>query len=148
MFKTYPIGKPFGVELRLHSTLVWLVGIAAVGTLISAGPAAAIATLLTILMLAVSVTLHELGHIGAARLFGIGTTGITLYPFGGIARLTRESKTSTEEVVVALAGPAVTPGGARGRARRRSTPRAPDPTSRPRNPGPTSPPRHPRPSCP
>jgi Zn-dependent protease len=75
--------------------------------LISSGLAAALATLMTIGMLALSVTLHELGHIGAARVFGIGTTGITLYPFGGIARLTREARTSTEEVVVALAGPAV-----------------------------------------
>ncbi|RMG13077.1 MAG: Zn-dependent protease [Planctomycetota bacterium] len=107
MFKTYPIGRPFGVELRVHSTLLWLVGFFALSSLLSEGLFGAVSVLLWVGLLGVSVTLHELGHVLAARLFGIGTTGITLYPFGGIARLTREARTSGEEVVVALAGPAV-----------------------------------------
>ena len=56
----------------------------------------------------VSLLLHELGHAMAARRFGIGTSGIDLWLFGGVAKLTRDSKTPKEEFVVAAAGPAVT----------------------------------------
>jgi len=107
MFKAYTLGRVFGVELRVHSTLLWLVGIAVLGSLVLSGPIAALTNLFIIASLALSVTLHELGHIGAAHLFGIGTTGVTLYPFGGLARLTREARTATEEIVVAIAGPLV-----------------------------------------
>ena len=67
MFKAYSLGRLFGVDLRVHSTLVWLVALVGVGSLITAGPAAALVTLMTIGMLALSVTLHELGHIGAVQ---------------------------------------------------------------------------------
>ena len=56
----------------------------------------------------VSLLLHELGHAMAARRFGIGTSGIDLWLFGGVAKLTRDSKTPKEEFIVAAAGPAVT----------------------------------------
>jgi Zn-dependent protease len=56
----------------------------------------------------VSLLLHELGHAMAARRFGIGTSGIDLWLFGGVAKLTRDSKNPKEEFVVAAAGPAVT----------------------------------------
>ena len=56
----------------------------------------------------VSLLLHELGHALTARRFGIGTSGIDLWLFGGVAKLTRDSKNPKEEFFVAAAGPAVT----------------------------------------
>ncbi len=43
-----------------------------------------------------------------ARRFGIQTEGIDLWLLGGVARLSRDSKTPKEEFFVAAAGPAVT----------------------------------------
>ena len=54
-----------------------------------------------------SILLHELGHATEARRHGIGTIGITLWMFGGIASLERDSRTAGEEFKVAGAGPLV-----------------------------------------
>jgi len=60
------------------------------------------------LLFFVSLLLHELGHALVARRQGIGTSGIDLWLFGGVAKLTRDSRAPGEEFKVAAAGPAVT----------------------------------------
>jgi Zn-dependent protease len=55
-----------------------------------------------------SILLHELGHAFVAIRRGIGIDGITLWMFGGVARLQRDSDTPGTEFKVAVAGPLVT----------------------------------------
>ncbi len=55
-----------------------------------------------------SVVLHELGHAVVARRNGIGIAGIDLWLLGGLARMTRDTRSAGEEFRVAAAGPAVT----------------------------------------
>lgn len=62
---------------------------------------------LTAILLFGSVLLHELGHSLVAKSQGIKVSSITLFLFGGIASIDRESPTPELALQVAIAGPAV-----------------------------------------
>jgi Zn-dependent protease len=55
-----------------------------------------------------SILLHELGHAVVAIRHGIGVPAITLWMFGGVARLGKDSDTPGTEFKIAIAGPVVT----------------------------------------
>ena len=55
-----------------------------------------------------SILLHELGHAFVALRRGIGISDITLWMFGGVARMMKDSDSPGTEFKVAIAGPVVT----------------------------------------
>jgi Zn-dependent protease len=100
------IGSGFGIPIYLHWTFfllpLWIlwsrpeespVGLDVVFTLVP--------------LVFACVVLHEFGHALMARRFGIATQDVTLYPIGGVARLMRMSDKPHEELLIAVAGPAV-----------------------------------------
>jgi Zn-dependent protease len=105
MFRSIPLGRLAGIPLYIHPTFLLLPA----WVLFAQGSTLAVALFSLALVLAIfgCVVLHELGHALMARHYGIGTRDITLYPIGGIARLERMSERPTEEIAIALAGPAV-----------------------------------------
>jgi Zn-dependent protease len=60
-----------------------------------------------VVMLLVTVLLHELGHAAAARRYRVGVRGITLDLLGGYTEMGSEAKTPGAEATIALAGPGV-----------------------------------------
>jgi Zn-dependent protease len=102
------LGSLAGIRIDVHITFLMLlawIGISHVAK--GHGLTETLAGFVLILSIFTLVVLHELGHALMARHFGIATTAITLLPIGGIAQLTRMPERPREELLVALAGPAV-----------------------------------------
>ena len=107
MLWSIPIGTIAGTVVRIHVTfLIFLVWIGAAQWRVG-GRDAAIEGVVFIVLIFACVLAHEFGHIFAARRYGIGTPEVTLWPIGGVASLERIPEKPSEELVVALAGPAV-----------------------------------------
>jgi len=96
-----------GTAVRIHLTFFLLLAWIAAIHWMRGGPAEAIDGVLFIVALFVCVVLHEFGHVFAARRYGIRTSDVTLLPIGGVASLERMPEKPVQEIVVALAGPAV-----------------------------------------
>lgn len=97
----YRICDAFGIPIYVETSFLFLLllFVLNMGSL-SFGLAAA-------LLLAVSVTMHELGHALTARAFGYRTRDITLSLLGGCASLIALPRKAWQELLTALAGPLV-----------------------------------------
>jgi Zn-dependent protease len=103
----FRIARIAGIDVRVHFTFLLLLGWFGVVYYEAGGARAAAFGVAFILLLFLCVLLHEFGHAFAARAFGIRTPDITLLPIGGVARLERMPRNPMQELIVAVAGPAV-----------------------------------------
>jgi Zn-dependent protease len=105
------LGKILGIEIRLDYS--WFI----IFTLITVSlvqffykemnfPTSLFIGILTSLLFFTSVLAHELAHSFVARANGVPVHSITLFIFGGMARITQEPKRPRDEFFMALAGPA------------------------------------------
>lgn len=102
------IGKIAGIDVKIHLTFLFLLIWVAFSTLFAGGTLNAVLIELTfMLVLFLSVVMHELGHALVARRYGISTRDITLLPIGGVARLEKMPENPKQELLVAFAGPLV-----------------------------------------
>lgn len=104
---SYKVARVAGIEVRIHIT--FLLVLAYFGAIYwrQGGVQGAVEGVGFTLLLFLCVLLHEFGHAFAARVYGIRTPDITLLPIGGVARLERMPDKPVQELVVAVAGPAV-----------------------------------------
>ncbi len=100
------LGNYLGIGLYVHWTFALLVIYVAISAR-QDGPWGIFFCVSRLLGVFLCVTLHEYGHALAARRFGIPTLDITLLPIGGVARLERMPRIPWQELIVAVAGPAV-----------------------------------------
>jgi len=109
-----PIGKAFGISLRLHYS--WFFIFALITWALSASYFPATypnwslsmkigAGLLTSILFFGSVLFHELCHSLVALREGIQIQSITLFFLGGVSQMTGEPKTARDEFRMAAAGP-------------------------------------------
>ena len=104
---SWQIAKVAGIPIRIHATFFLFLVFIFVALARGQSPARAAETVGFFLALFACVVLHELGHALTARRFGVRTRDITLLPIGGVARLERIPEKPSQEIAVALAGPAV-----------------------------------------
>lgn len=101
------LGRLFGVQVRVELTVLI---IAALFIFMGVGNNPTAQDLLNqttfVILLFVSIFLHEMGHAFGAWLFGIRTIDVTLSFFGGYARLDPPPRGAFEDIVVSFAGPA------------------------------------------
>jgi Zn-dependent protease len=86
----YVMSDTFAQVLDGSSTQAYLVAVAAV------------------MLFFTSIVLHELGHAVVAQRLGITISGIDLWFFGGVARMSTDSDSPGTELKIAIAGPLVT----------------------------------------
>lgn len=104
---SYRIVRVAGIDVKIHVTFLLLLAWLGAMRWQTGGLAGAAEGVGFTLLLFLCVLLHEFGHAFAARAYGIRTPDITLLPIGGVARLERMPDKPVQELVVAIAGPAV-----------------------------------------
>jgi Zn-dependent protease/predicted transcriptional regulator len=103
---SFRIARMFGIDVKIHITFFLVLLIGAMSG--SRGGAVGMAMgVLFMLLLFVCVLLHEFGHSLVAQRFGIPVRQIVLLPIGGVAFMSRNPATAMQELLVAVAGPAV-----------------------------------------
>jgi Zn-dependent protease len=105
---SYTIGRIAGTEVKVHVTFLLLLAWIAYIAYQDAGATAAVRDTLFFVCFFFCVVLHEFGHIWMAGRFGVRTPDVILLPIGGVARLERIPEEPRQELLIALAGPAVT----------------------------------------
>ena len=109
------LGKIAGISLEINYTWFIIFGLLAVTystnlfpSLLPAGSPGLmwIFGVSTAVLLFASIVAHELCHAIFARRRGVETSSVTLFFFGGVARMTEEPRTPGAEFEIAAAGPA------------------------------------------
>ncbi|MDN5216971.1 site-2 protease family protein [Fulvivirgaceae bacterium BMA12] len=105
---TLNLGRVSGIKILIHWTFIFLIAWV-VFLEISRGSdgSTIMLSIAFVLVIFGCVVLHELGHALTAKRFGISTRKITLLPIGGVASLEKMPEKPKQELLVAVAGPAV-----------------------------------------
>lgn len=103
---SFRIARVFGIDVKIHITFSLILILGAMQWSRFGGRGMLFGVLL-MLLLFLCVTLHELGHSVVAQRFGIRVREIVLLPIGGVAMLARNPSTPLQELLIAIAGPAV-----------------------------------------
>jgi Zn-dependent protease/CBS domain-containing protein len=112
-----PIGRLFGVEVRLHLTFVFLLAFVWMAEAAMKGNSTPARVLTLVAIIFGSVVLHELGHALVAQREGLQAKAIILLPIGGITLMDETNPGTTpssmawkRDIRIALAGPVVSIG--------------------------------------
>jgi Zn-dependent protease len=109
----FVVAKPFGIPVHVSPYWFIIAGVFIViyanelsGSLQGATTRYVVAAAFVILLY-VSVLIHELSHSVVARGYGLPVRRIVLWPLGGVSEIDREAPTPGREFAIAAAGPAL-----------------------------------------
>jgi Zn-dependent protease/CBS domain-containing protein len=113
------LGRIAGIEIGVNWSLAIMFFLIAAGLASEifpsdvpgySGTSYTIAALMAVVLFYASLLAHELGHALVARRLGTKVEGITLWLFGGVARLSGDSMSASTELQMTLIGPVITIG--------------------------------------
>jgi Zn-dependent protease len=116
MGASFRLGRVAGIEVRIHWSLaivfaliVWTLASQVLPDVVpdQSSNAYWIASVVAALLFYASLLSHEMGHALVAERLGVVVEGITLWMFGGVARLRADARTAGIEAKIAIAGPFV-----------------------------------------
>lgn len=109
MLRALRIGRIRGIDVNVHPTfgLVFVWALFQWGLSPGGGLAPFLLGCLFVVLVFVSVLVHELGHCAMAMQLGTRVLDITLWPIGGVARIEQMPVQPRGEVLISLAGPAM-----------------------------------------
>ena len=109
----FVVAKPFGIPVHVSPYWFIIAGVFIViyanelsGSLQGATTRYLVAAAFVVLLY-VSVLIHELSHSVVARGYGLPVRRIVLWPLGGVSEIDREAPTPGREFAIAAAGPAL-----------------------------------------
>ena len=111
---SFKLFKVFGIEIRLDFSWFIVFALFAYYFGFNYFPAVlpdvnggiiAVVTIITVILFFSSVLIHEISHSLVAKSKGTPVERITLFLFGGMAQIEKESETPMSEFVMAIAGP-------------------------------------------
>jgi Zn-dependent protease len=114
---SFQLARLFGIRIGVHASwfailflFIYFFQDSFRSTLDASDTVAFATALMAAILFFGSIVLHELGHALAARRAGIEVSGIDLFLFGGVMKMSRDTDSPRDEFRVAVAGPLVTLG--------------------------------------
>src|SRR5215471_10134480 len=105
---SFPAGRLFGVDIRIHITFLFLLGFVWFSQSLNMGVTGPGRGLALVIILFGSVVLHELAHAVVAQRSGIAVRSIILLPIGGITLMEDPGPSRPDparDIRIAVAGP-------------------------------------------
>lgn len=102
-----PVGRLFGIPIKVHFTFLLLLAFIWYVETSVQGPGAALYSVAFWTLIFACVLMHEFGHSLVAQSYGLTVASIILLPIGGVSQITEIPRDPKKEVAITIAGPIV-----------------------------------------
>ncbi len=104
---SFPVGRLFGIPIRIHYTFILLLLFIWYVESTMLGPRAGFQAVSFWVLIFLCVLLHEFGHSLVAKSYGLTIASILLLPIGGVSQIVELPREPAREVAITIAGPIV-----------------------------------------
>jgi Zn-dependent protease/predicted transcriptional regulator len=104
---SFPVGKLFGIPIRVHYTFLLLLAFIWYVESTVLGARAGLHSVVFWILIFLCVLCHEFGHSLVAKSYGLDIASIVLLPIGGVSQITEIPRDPIKEVNITIAGPTV-----------------------------------------